>query len=530
MRDYLPNPPFAMKPKFHRFQLFPVVAAGLLCLPMTAQAQDDGRPPIRQENPSNAPGPEQIQAMMHQLQELQRAGKADEARPIAERLRAIARQNAQLASRIENALNPGQAPNLQQPRQPNMREARHRPMAQPDAAGGPMTQPKPEGQPNPAPQPNAAGPRHQMPQPNAAGPWHQMPRPNTDGQPPQPAQPNAAGPRQMNPPAPGGQPPQPAQPHAAGPRHQMAQQGPQGPQGQGRQMAQPKMAAPWQQMGQQNRPGGWGPQMPQSNMDGQARMMFQQGMQRGQWQQMARPNRGFGWGAGMQQAPMAGQARMLARPGMQAGPWQQMLRPQRTGRWGPGMQQAGMAGQRHAMFRWNHCQGGQCKMMGWSHRGGGRGPGMQQPQMAAPGNMMFRRNMQGGQGQPMPQPKIAQPNLKGDKARQSMQADQSEVGKIRHLRQAAEHLAAAGFTEQAAKARQEVSRMEAALKQAKPASPAPADKAMPRQAPRREMNQPQAKPEGTRAPDVNAELLGEMRKLHQQIEQLSARMQKLEAK
>ena len=100
---------------------------------------------------------------------------------------------------------------------------------------------------------------------------------------------------------------------------------------------------------------------------------------------------------------------------------------------------------------------------------------------------------------------------------------------MRHLRQAAEQLTAAGYPEYAAKARAEVSRMEGELKQAKPSAPPAINK----EAPRRESNpqQPQqAKPEIKQAPDANTAMLNEMRKLSKQIEQLNGRMQKLEAR
>ena len=110
------------------------------------------------------------------------------------------------------------------------------------------------------------------------------------------------------------------------------------------------------------------------------------------------------------------------------------------------------------------------------------------------------------------------------------ETDNSPVGKMRHLRQAAEQLTAAGYPEYAAKARAEVSRMEAELKQSKPATPPALKQEAPREAPRRDYAPQQPKPEVKPAPDANAAMLSEMRKLSKQIEQLNGRMQKLEAR
>ncbi len=167
-------------------------------------------------------------------------------------------------------------------------------------------------------------------------------------------------------------------------------------------------------------------------------------------------------------------------------------------------------------------------------RAGGWGPQMAQPNVAPGRNMMFQRLLQGGQGGRLAQPQPARPNVAADAA----QTDRSPVARIRHLRQAAEHLAAAGYPAYAAKASNEIRRLEAALKQPQvemkqpqPAAPAPFDKAATRAAPRRDFNlQQQTKPAAGRAPDANAAMLNEMRKLSSQVQQLGARMQKLEAR
>ncbi len=59
------------------------------------------------------------------------------------------------------------------------------------------------------------------------------------------------------------------------------------------------------------------------------------------------------------------------------------------------------------------------------------------------------------------QPQVIRPNVEAVKYADAATGD---VAKIRHLRQAAEHLAGAGLAEYAAKARAEADRMTAALK------------------------------------------------------------------
>jgi hypothetical protein len=125
---------------------------------------------------------------------------------------------------------------------------------------------------------------------------------------------------------------------------------------------------------------------------------------------------------------------------------------------------------------------------------------------------------------------MVRPNVQRAQAKQAVIPDKSQVGRIRHLRQAAEHLAAAGYTEHAAKARGEIGRLEAELKQARHEARTLIDKVVPQKAPRRDFNLQQTKPGAVRAPDANAAMLSEMRKLSKQIEQLNGRMQKLEAR
>jgi hypothetical protein len=185
------------------------------------------------------------------------------------------------------------------------------------------------------------------------------------------------------------------------------------------------------------------------------------------------------------------------------GPQRPMARPQEFG--GPQGPQARM--HRHG---------------GWKSRMGQPNPNGQQRPMARP-------NQDG------PQRPMAQPNTSEGQAPPSVQAkppvqrDQPAVARIRHLRQAAEHLAAAGYAEHAAKARQEIGRMETEMKQSKPAAPPPTDQKKPRLAPRRDFNQEMGKPGTTRTPDANAAMLSEMRKLHKQIDELNARVKKFEA-
>ncbi len=111
----------------------------------------------------------------------------------------------------------------------------------------------------------------------------------------------------------------------------------------------------------------------------------------------------------------------------------------------------------------------------------------------------------GGERQPQVQPML---RPKEEAAKQA-KVGKGEVANIRHLRQAAVHLAAAGFAEEADKSRALADRMTAALKESRPQA---------------QPGQPQPKPE------VNAAILGELRKMGSQLGELSARVRKLEAR
>ncbi|MCX6874163.1 MAG: hypothetical protein NTW21_10200 [Verrucomicrobia bacterium] len=426
-----------MKPTLHCLQLFPAFAAGLMLFPMTSQAQDQGSPPAHQEVQREAPNPERIRAMLREMQELRRAGKVEEARGIAERLHALAKDNPQLAERIKNAMKQPERPNLERPSGPT--QPQHQ-----------AIQPKAEGPQRPMAQPGPAEPRHQATQPKAEGPQRPM------------AQPGPAEPRH-----------QAAQPKAEKPQRPMAQPGPAEPR---HQVAQPKPEGRERSMARPNRQGGWGPRMAQRNTAGPQRPM-------------ARPNRQGGWGSRMVQPNMAGPQGPMGQPNLPN--WQEMPMPQPNA-----------AGPNQPMVMPN--------------RQGGWGPWTAQPNTAGPQGPMARPNL------PNWNPSV--------QAKPAVPADNAPAARIQHLRQAAEHLAAAGYPEHAAKARQEISRMEAEMKQSKPQAPAPTDKLVPREAPRRDPGPQQGKPETSRLPDASAAMLNEMRKLSKQIEQLNARMTKLETR
>jgi hypothetical protein len=149
---------------------------------------------------------------------------------------------------------------------------------------------------------------------------------------------------------------------------------------------------------------------------------------------------------------------------------------------------------------------------------------MAQPKMADQGNPKAQPNAA------KPQCPKVRPDATPGKAKPPVPADQSQVAKIRHLRQAAEHLAAAGFAAHAAKAREEIKRMEAELAESTVPAPAPTKKVKPRETPSRDNKPLNPQPETDRAPDASAALLGEMRKLNKQVQQLNGRIQKLEAR
>lgn len=130
-----------------------------------------------------------------------------------------------------------------------------------------------------------------------------------------------------------------------------------------------------------------------------------------------------------------------------------------------------------------------------------------------------------GQKSPMAQRQspVVRPRVEAAKQRAAA-GPVPEIAKIRHLKVAAEHLAAAGYTEHAAKAREEIGRMEAALKAA-PTPPMPemhGHKAIKEKA-----NKEKAKPAAP-ATDANAAILVELKKIGKQMGDLSARVRKLE--
>jgi hypothetical protein len=126
-----------------------------------------------------------------------------------------------------------------------------------------------------------------------------------------------------------------------------------------------------------------------------------------------------------------------------------------------------------------------------------------------------------------PKPPVVRPNVEAAKQRNAGAAKAGEIAKIRHLKQAVEHLAAAGFTDHAAKAREEVGRMEAALKAATPSPQAPPAQMREQRKPK-EMKDA-VKPKTPERPDVNGRVVAELQKLSKQMAELSKRVRKLEA-
>jgi hypothetical protein len=125
-----------------------------------------------------------------------------------------------------------------------------------------------------------------------------------------------------------------------------------------------------------------------------------------------------------------------------------------------------------------------------------------------------------------PKPPVVRPRVEAARQRGAAMGSTPEVAKIRHLKQAAEHLAAAGFTDHAAKAREEIGRMEAALK----AAPAPPKKDKPQvKAPHEpKVMRDQQKPNAP-TPDATARIVAELKKISKQMGELNARVRKLEA-
>ena len=97
-----------MKMKSNCFCLWPVLAAGLMISPLSAQEPaSPGAPPSRdapRETPHEAPNPERIQAVVREMAQLHQAGKHEEAREISQRLREIAKDNPQVARQVLESL------------------------------------------------------------------------------------------------------------------------------------------------------------------------------------------------------------------------------------------------------------------------------------------------------------------------------------------------------------------------------------------------------------------------------------------
>ncbi len=274
--------------------------------------------------------------------------------------------------------------------------------------------------------------------------------------------------------------------------------------------------------------GAWGPQTAQSNFAGPQARMARNNNQGGQ-NRLQLQARGRGaWGP------------QMARNNKQGGPNRMQFQARMRGGWGPQLQQPSFAGPQQRMARRNS-QVGPLRMMLQARARRAWGPQLAQPNVAGPQQrQQFQQPQQrmvrpNAAGQQLPQQQQQQqqqqkvrPNAPQAQVKPAVAVDNSPVSRIRHLRQAAEQLTAAGYPEYAAKARAEVSRLEAELKQSKPAAPA-----INKELPRRDLRSPAAQAtqaEAGVAPDVNTVMLNEMRQLSKQIAQLNGRMQKLEAR
>ena len=452
-----------MKPTQHCFQLLPVLAAGFLFSPICLRAQDAGAEPSKAPPPNEQPN-----------------APAGRERPVF---------------------------------RPNAMHAQGRAMIAPDATAdqqGPSAQHNPAVSPHQMPQPNPSA-ANQAPPTRPTGPWHPMAQPNQGDQPQQP----------MAPPNQGGQPHQPmAQPNQGSQPNMTARPSWFTPGGQPHQpMAQPNQGGQNRLMFQARSRGAWGPALGGNrNQGGQNSPMFQARM-RGSW------------GPQVRHPQFAGQQQQMGRGNNQGGQNRMMFQARSRGAWGP-------------QLGGNRMQGGQNRQLFQARMRGSWGPQMRHPQFARPQQQMGRGNNQGGQNRQLfqqrsrsawgpqvaqpkaaaPQQRTTRPNAPQAQTKPTPAAENSPLAKIRHLRQAAEQLTAAGYPEYAAKARAEVSRMEAELKLTKPTAPPAINK----ETPRRDAAPQQIKPVAPRATDVNAAMLNEMRKLSKQIEQLNGRMQKLE--
>jgi|GEM_PF-4372123 len=239
----------------------------------------------------------------------------------------------------------------------------------------------------------------------------------------------------------------------------------------------------------------WGPQMAQSNTPGRPPQMARNQGQGDHNGAMFQARSRGGWGPQMGQPQFAGPQQRMGRAQNQGCQNRPMFQARSRGAWGPQM-------------GCNHKHGGQARQMFQARMRGAWGPQMSQVQFAGPQQRMGRANAPQAQAQP------------------GAATENSPVARIRHLRQAAAQLTAAGYPEYAAKARSEISRMEAEFKLSKPATPP----AVSQPTRRRDFAPQQVNPDAKPALDVNAAMLNEMRKLSKQIEQLNGRMQKLEAR
>ena len=101
-----------MKTSSNRFgRLTGIIAiSSLLLAPTVLKAQENeaqqpeaARQPERQA-PPDAPDAKRVQRMLHELKQLQAAGKPEEARQLAEQIRSEARTNPQLLERVNRAM------------------------------------------------------------------------------------------------------------------------------------------------------------------------------------------------------------------------------------------------------------------------------------------------------------------------------------------------------------------------------------------------------------------------------------------
>lgn len=216
----------------------------------------------------------------------------------------------------------------------------------------------------------------------------------------------------------------------------------------------------------------------------------------------------------MPEAPQRPMMRPNA-PGNPQGPQMQFKAPQRQ------MLQPSAPGNQQGRMTWPKGPGFQRhSMMQPNQPGRPQAPQMQFKAPQAPQCQQCPMTRPGATG---PQPPVMRPKVEAARQRDAGQPGNPAVAKIRHLSVAAEHLAAAGYPEQAAKAREEAGRMKAALQ----AGPTPPQAARPQVKEKHEpkVTKDQAKPN----PDANAKIMAELQKIAKQMGELSARVRKLES-